>query len=469
MQLNISNQTVNNGKQLKNDKEDGRSSFSKKLEDEAETERCLQIQRLQVKKLSNTLKATQDRLKVLKAVHEEKIDELSRAKDDLDQLETELHKTQNELERTKQMNINWQNTAINKCNLMHAMFTEWKETQDNLTTQITYPPVGYVTETESHIHLGRGEWLPYNAYALAISNISMKNRKVLFRNISVALLGYDALAKTTITGKGSNRNQGTKVPESKLDPKKLLAIKDIYRHFCITELRMDQIDAELEAGEANERIRKKISQLKGIKNKPMKSGQNILGNTAEVLTEKEDEQEIRGGMINEEERVMETEGDEKMYNQGVTDELVGDYIVDDEGNDKEGNGEEGNDEGGNDEEGNDEEGNDEERNDEVNDVGDDETMADEGVDNEEVNDDDAMYDDEVDNEEVDDDEAMDDDVVDNKEVDDDEAMDDDEVDNEEVDDDEAMDDKVYEEQIYDDSIQIDDFNCSVEKENYCNC
>lgn len=32
-----------------------------------------------------------------------------------------------------------------------AMFKEWKEVQDNLTTQITYPPVGYVTETESHV------------------------------------------------------------------------------------------------------------------------------------------------------------------------------------------------------------------------------------------------------------------------------------------------------------------------------
>lgn len=55
----------------------------------------------------------------------------------------------------------------------------------------------------------------------------MKTRKVLFRNISVAVLGYDALAKTTITGRGSNRNQGTKKPETQLDPKTLLAIKGI--------------------------------------------------------------------------------------------------------------------------------------------------------------------------------------------------------------------------------------------------
>ena len=75
------------------------------------------------------------------------------------------------------------------------------------------------------IHLGRGIWMLYDTYLLAISGIRVKTRKRFFRQVSVALFGFDVLAKSTITGQGSNRNGRSKKPEMQVDPKKLLAIK----------------------------------------------------------------------------------------------------------------------------------------------------------------------------------------------------------------------------------------------------
>lgn len=72
----------------------------------------MEVERSKVKKLSDTLKATQDRLKVLKSVHEDKIDQLNAMKNEVGELQAELLETRNELEKAKQMNVNWQNTAM---------------------------------------------------------------------------------------------------------------------------------------------------------------------------------------------------------------------------------------------------------------------------------------------------------------------------------------------------------------------
>lgn len=77
------------------------------------------------------------------------------------------------------------------------------------------------------IHLGRGITLSLEAYSLCISQVSSERQVV--GNLAVALYGTDKLIKSTISGKGSNRNKGQIQPEEQLDSTKLLAIRGIVR------------------------------------------------------------------------------------------------------------------------------------------------------------------------------------------------------------------------------------------------
>lgn len=47
------------------------------------------------------------------------------------------------------------------------------------------------------------------------------------KNLAVAVFGEKELVVSTISGKGSNRNQRKKEPSKQLDPRKLFAIKGI--------------------------------------------------------------------------------------------------------------------------------------------------------------------------------------------------------------------------------------------------
>lgn len=58
--------------------------------------------------------------------------------------------------------------------------------------------------------MGRVEWISYDTYVLAMNGVNRKNRKVFPKNLSVGIFGYDLLSKSTISGKGSNRNGNTK-------------------------------------------------------------------------------------------------------------------------------------------------------------------------------------------------------------------------------------------------------------------
>lgn len=73
--------------------------------------------------------------------------------------------------------------------------------------------------------MGRGEWISYDTYLLSMNGVTYKNRKTFPRNLCVGVFGYDFLRKSTVSGKGSNRNGNVKKPTEKLDPNKVLAIK----------------------------------------------------------------------------------------------------------------------------------------------------------------------------------------------------------------------------------------------------
>ncbi|XP_033210662.1 uncharacterized protein LOC117168876 isoform X2 [Belonocnema kinseyi] len=126
----------------------------------------------------------------------------------------------------------------------------------------------------------------------------MKTKNTFVRKMLVALFGYD-LAKSTVTGRPSNRNKGKQAPVKHLEPKKVRAIKDIYKYFLIKVLGIDPHEAEMEADKTNLLISKKVAQIKRQHEKPVKDGRIVLGNVKVDVDTTEHLQEIDNEFNNE--------------------------------------------------------------------------------------------------------------------------------------------------------------------------
>ncbi|XP_071581695.1 uncharacterized protein [Temnothorax nylanderi] len=150
-----------------------------------------------------------------------------------------------------------------------------------------YLPSGYIKVDESKIHLGRDVWISTDCYYLTMSNI--RSNAVFVKNLAVAVFGEKLLTKCTLSGRGSNRNKQTKKPEGgKLDQRKVLAIKDFYRYWLMTERGMDNIQADMEALNTFHYIRKKISDMKTVP----RGDRETRGETQEEERESYDENEM---------------------------------------------------------------------------------------------------------------------------------------------------------------------------------
>ena len=79
------------------------------------------------------------------------------------------------------------------------------------------------------IHLGRDVWISKDCYYLSVSNI--RSNSVFVRNLAIAVFGEETLIRSTLSGRGNNRNKQAKNPKcGKLDERKCLAIKGMYSY-----------------------------------------------------------------------------------------------------------------------------------------------------------------------------------------------------------------------------------------------
>ncbi|XP_033227199.1 uncharacterized protein LOC117179464 [Belonocnema kinseyi] len=69
-------------------------------------------------------------------------------------LENQLRETQDNSKRVRTLNEEWQEMAMMKCDLIHAMFTEIRSSFKEQGGDEPNAPVSKVTN--NHIHLGRG-------------------------------------------------------------------------------------------------------------------------------------------------------------------------------------------------------------------------------------------------------------------------------------------------------------------------
>ncbi|XP_051156179.1 uncharacterized protein LOC127278487 [Leptopilina boulardi] len=229
-------------------------------------------------------------IKLLKEERSHNSDGLQLIHSTLSDQEKLIDEQKAEINKLRIQNDNLQQFALEKSNLMEAKFSELKSFCEEVGLNEPYGPVGHIAA--NLIHLGRGVWLPVDVYNLAIYGITKKTKKQFVRNILVAVFGYDILTESTISGKASNRAEHPMTEIKALDPKKVLAIKDIYKYFLKKELKIPDEAAEMEADSTNTSIGKKIAQIKRIYHKPDKTvSKKILGsegNADEVeLPEKE--------------------------------------------------------------------------------------------------------------------------------------------------------------------------------------
>ncbi|XP_051169447.1 uncharacterized protein LOC127286861 isoform X1 [Leptopilina boulardi] len=229
-----------------------------------------------IAKLADLLKKTKQLLKDERVKNENLNEVITSLKSEVQQLEEKLVEAESYSERIMKLNEKWQALSMNKYAAIHDMFDQIINHQDFRSEEIQLQP-GYITEDRSFIHMGRGEWISYATYLLSMNGVTYKSRKTFPRNLCVAVFGYDLLRKCTVTGEGSNRNGNVKKPTEKLDPNKVLAIKDIYKHFLINELGLNKDDAESESCQLNKIIAKKIAFIKGLYQKNKTDARPLLG------------------------------------------------------------------------------------------------------------------------------------------------------------------------------------------------
>ncbi|XP_043475943.1 coiled-coil domain-containing protein 1-like [Leptopilina heterotoma] len=120
----------------------------------------------------------------------------------------------------------------------------------------------------------------------AIKGKSRITPALFVKEMALAVFGANTLLVSTITGNTSNRSKSKKITNAeqeilKLDPVKLMAIRDITFHWMTIELKKDASAAEMERLKVSKYISHKLSELKRTINKTQGSVDIADNDTAE--------------------------------------------------------------------------------------------------------------------------------------------------------------------------------------------
>ncbi|XP_036141175.1 uncharacterized protein LOC118645030 [Monomorium pharaonis] len=87
------------------------------------------------------------------------------------------------------------------------------------------------------------------------------------KNMAIAVFGTTVLRSSSVTGTQSNRikNKSKKEPRPKLDPAKLLAVRDALRYWLNNEKGYDEVAIEFEVQQVGTHISHKIYELNRTK------------------------------------------------------------------------------------------------------------------------------------------------------------------------------------------------------------
>ncbi|XP_057340514.1 uncharacterized protein LOC130677691 isoform X3 [Microplitis mediator] len=128
------------------------------------------------------------------------------------------------------------------------------------------PPVGFIRSDTGMIHCGQNVWITVQDYNNA--KAAAGTDAIFVKNIAVDIFTRDVLKNSSITGKSSNRTKAPAKP--KLDPVKMLAVRDIYRHYLKEHRQLSEKQINAKVDDYAEYIRGKISDLERPKKIPPK-------------------------------------------------------------------------------------------------------------------------------------------------------------------------------------------------------
>ncbi|KAH0546773.1 uncharacterized protein LOC123268730 [Cotesia glomerata] len=156
--------------------------------------------------------------------------------------------------------------------------------------------------TKLAIHCGQNVWITVQNYNNA--KAAAGTDAIFVKNIAVDIFTREVLKSSSVTGKMSNRTKAPAKP--KLDPLKMLAVRDIYRYYLKEhrQLSEDEINARID--DYTDYIRVKISDLERPKKSTRSEGsdkkedeKNKTRNNAPALKKKTDESSSEGTSFSE--------------------------------------------------------------------------------------------------------------------------------------------------------------------------
>ncbi|XP_043467299.1 uncharacterized protein LOC122501696 [Leptopilina heterotoma] len=190
--------------------------------------------------------------------------------------ETEMHnlklenkKLRLELEETNRMQKEL--TVLNR-DLQSRLVNDYEELRTSLANvcatdvnhqQLTdvFLPIGYVRRLDKNVHLGRDVWIPKSTYDTVMC--TARNPSIFIKNMALAVFGHETLERSSVTGQLSNRTRKfyEGPPKQKLDPTKLLAIKDVFRYWLQEIKKVDECTTDIELRKVGSYIGHKIADL----------------------------------------------------------------------------------------------------------------------------------------------------------------------------------------------------------------
>ncbi|XP_043479150.1 uncharacterized protein LOC122509276 [Leptopilina heterotoma] len=121
----------------------------------------------------------------------------------------------------------------------------------------SHPPIGFIRSSDDHIHLGGGVWLPRYKYNEA--NV-LDSTSLFVKLLCDMLFTQEELLNSTVTGKLINRQKVSQKEIQKLDPTRVLAIKDITRYW-LEALKCSAEVVDEEVAKVKPYISAKIAEL----------------------------------------------------------------------------------------------------------------------------------------------------------------------------------------------------------------
>ncbi|XP_033217517.1 uncharacterized protein LOC117173199 [Belonocnema kinseyi] len=200
---------------------------------------------------------------------------------DEEESETEIHnlKLENnrlkmELEETNRMQKEL--TVLNR-DLQSRLVNDYEELRTTLANVCSSDinqsakgilPVGYVRRMDKHVHLGREVWIPKSTFDTVMC--TARNPSIFIKNMALAVFGHETLERSSVTGQLSNRTKKfyEGPPKQKLDPTKLLAIKDVFRYWLQDIKKVDECTMDIELRKVGSYIGHKIADLNRRKKDP---------------------------------------------------------------------------------------------------------------------------------------------------------------------------------------------------------